>query len=181
MRTIALMALAVALSSGAAFAAGHDYVGAEVCKMCHQTPKSGEQFQKWHASKHAEAFKVLLTPEAAKIAASRGVKGKPSEAKECLECHVTGYDAPASMLGPKFNKEDGVQCETCHGAGKDYMKMSIMKNPKEAMANGLTLLSVKDGSAEKLCVTCHNKRSPNFKGFDFNKMWSQIAHPVPKQ
>ncbi len=183
MKTITLVVMAIALTSAVSFAAApsHDYVGAEVCAMCHRTPKSGQQFQKWQASKHSQAYKTLLTPAAKKIAEERGVKGNPAEAKQCLECHVTAYDAPASALGPKFNKEDGVQCETCHGPGKDYMKMSIMKNQKEAIANGLTMLSVKDGSAEKFCETCHNKRSPNFKGFDFKEMWAKIAHPVPGQ
>jgi Cytochrome c554 and c-prime len=182
MKTISLIAVAFVLSfvTSCTAAASHDYVGAGVCKMCHQTAKNGEQFQKWQASKHAQAFKTLSTPEAAKIAEAKGIKGKPYEAKECLECHETAYDAPASALGAKFNKEDGVQCETCHGAGKDYMKMNIMKDQKLAAANGLVLLSVKDGSAQKFCETCHNKKSPTFKGFDFNKMWAQIAHPVPK-
>ena len=183
MKTLTLIVMALALTSVVSMAAAptHDYVGVKVCAMCHRTPKNGEQFQKWEASKHSQAFKVLLTPEAAKIAEAKGIKGKPSEAAECLECHVTAYDAPAAMLGPKFDKTDGVQCETCHGAGKDYMKMNIMKDQKLAVANGLVLLSVKDGSAEKKCETCHNKKSPTFKSFDFSKMWPQIAHPVPQQ
>ncbi len=183
MKTLMTIAMAIALTSAVSLAAAptHDYVGVSVCKMCHQTAKNGEQFQKWQASKHAQAYKTLLTPEAAKIAEAKGIKGKPSEAKECLECHETGYDVAAANLGPKFNKEDGVQCETCHGAGKDYMKMNIMKDQKLAAANGLVLLSVKDGSAQKFCETCHNKKSPTFKGFDFAKMWAQIAHPVPSK
>ena len=183
MKTITLIVMAIALTSVVSLAGEptHQYVGVKVCAMCHRTPKSGEQFQKWEASKHSQAFKVLLTPEALKIAEAKGMKGKPSESDECLQCHETAYNAPASQLGPRFDKQDGVQCETCHGAGKDYMKMDIMKDPKKAEANGLTLLSVKDGSAQKFCETCHNKKSPTFKGFDFAKMWPQIAHPVPKQ
>ncbi len=158
----------------------HKYVGAEVCGMCHRIPKSGEQFQKWQASRHSQAMKVLTTPAALKIAKARGVRGSPDQSPECLKCHQTAYDVPATMLGPRFNKEDGVQCETCHGPGSDYMKMNIMKNVKEVEANGLTVLSVTNGSAEKFCETCHNKQSPNFTGFDFKKMWVEIAHPIPR-
>ncbi len=183
MRTLTLVVMAVVLTSVVSMAgeAKHQYVGAEVCGMCHKTAKSGEQFQKWQASKHSQAMKTLSTPEALKIAQAKGIKGKPSEAPECLECHETAYNAPASLLGPRFNKEDGVQCESCHGAGGDYKTMSVMKDRQKAIANGLVLVSVSDGSAEKLCETCHNKRSPNFKGFDFKKMWAEIAHPMPKQ
>ncbi|MCL5267722.1 MAG: cytochrome c family protein [Bacteroidetes bacterium] len=181
MRKLTLIAMAIALTSVVSLAgeASHQYVGVNVCAMCHKTPKNGEQFQKWQASKHSQAMKVLSSPEALKIAKEKGLKGAPSESPECLQCHETAYNAPASQLGPRFNKEDGVQCETCHGPGKDYMKMDVMKNQKLAVANGLVLLSIKDGSAEKLCMTCHNKKSPTFKGFDFKTMWSQIAHPVP--
>ncbi len=183
MKNVTLIIMALAMMSAVSMAAppAHKYVGAEVCGMCHRTPKSGEQFQKWQASKHSQAMKVLSSPEALKIAKEKGIKGSPDQAPECLQCHQTAYGVVASLLGPRFNKDDGVQCETCHGPGGDYMKMNIMKNEKEAVANGLVLLSVKDGSAEKLCVTCHNKKSPNFKGFDFKKMWAQIAHPIPAQ
>jgi len=183
MRTLKLVIASLVLTSVVAFAGEtkHQYVGVETCAMCHRNEKSGEQFQKWQASKHSQAMKTLSSPEAQKIAEAKGIKGKPSDAKECLECHETGYDAAASELGAKFNKDDGVQCESCHGAGGDYMKMAVMKDKQKAVAAGLNLVSVADGSAEKLCENCHNKKSPTFKGFDFKKMWAEIAHPVPKQ
>ena len=64
--------------------------------------------------------------------------------------------------------------------GNDYKTMSTMKDHQKALAAGLAALSLDDGSAEKLCETCHNKKSPTFKSFDFKKMWAEIAHPVPK-
>ena len=183
MKTLGLVSLIIALTAITSMAGdtGHQYVGVQVCAMCHRTDKNGEQFQKWQASKHSQAMKVLETAEADKIAADHGVKGKASDAKECLECHQTAYGVAASLLGPRFNKEDGVQCESCHGAGNDYKTMSTMKDHQKAIAAGLASLSLDDGSAEKLCETCHNKKSPTFKSFDFKKMWAEIAHPVPKQ
>jgi hypothetical protein len=183
MKTAVVILLAVGLLTSASMAGidKHQYVGVLVCSMCHKSEKNGEQFQKWQASKHSQAMKVLETPDADKIAAAHGVKGKAAEAKECLECHQTAYDAPASLLGPKFSKEDGVQCESCHGAGNDYKMMATMKDHQKASAAGLTVLSVNDGSAEKFCETCHNKKSPTFKSFNFKKTWAEIAHPVPKQ
>jgi cytochrome c2 len=183
MKTVMLIIAAIIVNYAVSTAAEqkHQYVGVQVCSMCHKTEKNGEQFQKWQASKHSQAMKVLQTPEADKIAAAHGVKGKAAEAKECLECHETAYDAPASQLGPKFNKMDGVQCESCHGPGGDYDKMAVMKDHAKSVAAGLADLSLTNGSAEKLCETCHNKKSPTFKSFDFKKMWAEIAHPVPKQ
>ena len=183
MRTLLMTSLVVVFFATVTMAADnkHQYVGVQICSMCHKTQKNGEQFQKWQTSKHSQAMKVLGTPDADKIAAAHGVKGKAAEAKECLECHQTAYDTPASLLGPKFNKEDGVQCESFHGAGNDYKTMATMKDHQKAVAAGLAALSLDDGSAEKLCETCHNKKSPTFKSFDFKKMWAEISHPVPKQ
>lgn len=182
MKSTLLIAAAIVLNSIVSIAGNtkHQFVGDQVCGMCHKADKSGAQFTKWQASKHSQAMKVLETPDADKIAAAHGVKGKAADAKECLECHQTAYDAPASMVGPKYSKEDGVQCESCHGAGNDYKTMSTMKDHQKALAAGLAALSLDDGSAEKLCETCHNKKSPTFKSFDFKKMWAEIAHPVPK-
>jgi len=124
-----------------AAAPSHQYVGAEVCAMCHKTPKNGEQFQKWQASKHSQAFKTLLTPEAQKIAEAKGIKGKPSEAKECLECHETAYDAPASQLGPRFNKEERRAVRNLPRRGQGLHEDGHHKNQQKAVANGLVLLS----------------------------------------
>jgi len=38
---------------------------------------------------------------------------------------------------------------------------------------------IKKGSKEN-CLTCHNKESPTFKDFDYDKQWEKIAHPKPK-
>jgi hypothetical protein len=41
-----------------------------------------------------------------------------------------------------------------------YKKKKIMKDREEAIKNGLSPLSVEDGTAEKHCITCHNEESP---------------------
>ena len=58
-------------------------------------------------------------------------------ADKCAKmCHKVQYD---SWLQSKHAKaEKKTECETCHGAGSDYMKMSIMKDPAAAKAAGLT-------------------------------------------
>jgi hypothetical protein len=101
------------------------------------------------------------------------------EASECLKCHVTEYGVDASLLDAKYVANMGVQCESCHGAGSDYKKMSIMKDRAKAIENGLHDISASDGTAEKLCVTCHNEESPTFEAFNFDEMWKKIAHDIP--
>jgi hypothetical protein len=149
----------------------HKYTGIKLCKVCHQSPKQGNQYGIWSKSKHAEAYKVLTEAKAAEIAKAKGLKKPANESPECLECHAITAD-------PKLTP-DGVQCETCHGPGSDYKSMTIMKDKAKAVAAGLVLYK-DDAAIEKLCKTCHNEKSPTFKGFKFEEMWAKIKHPVPK-
>lgn len=146
------------------------YVGTKSCGMCHKTEKQGQQLKIWSESKHAQAYKALLTPAADEISMKKGGK-KAAENPECLKCHV----GEKALVESAF-KVDGVQCETCHGAGSEYKAMAVMKNKEEAIKKGLK--EYKD--VAKFCVTCHNEESPTFKGFKYEEMWKKIAHSVPK-
>jgi hypothetical protein len=154
----------------------HEFVGVKTCGMCHKTEKQGNQLGIWQKSKHAQAYKTLQSAEADKIAKEKGFKTKAVETPECLKCHTSGSDVEASLLGKKFNIEDGVQCETCHGPGGDYKSIKIMKDQKAAIENGLVL----PGDINTFCVKCHNSESPTFdKTMDLSKMWETIKHPIP--
>lgn len=153
---------------------GWTFIGADGCKMCHKTEKSGDQYGKWLESKHAKAFATLASEEAKAVATKAGVQGNPQEAAECLSCHVTAHGAKAELLGEKFAKEEGVSCESCHGAGSGYKPKKIMEDQAASIANGLVL------PTEALCKTCHNEKSPTFKGFNYEEMVAKIAHPTPK-
>ena len=152
--------------------AQNSYEGVKVCGVCHKTAKSGEQLKIWEGSKHAEAYKTLSTPEAKKYSPDVD----PAKNPKCLKCHITGYGVDAKMFGKKFNVEDGVQCEACHGPGSGYKSLKVMKDKAAAVKAGLVVHEKKS----EYCVGCHNSESPTFKGFDFDKMWAKIAHPVPK-
>jgi hypothetical protein len=152
------------------------YVGAAKCaKMCHKSAKQGEQLPIWEKSKHADAYKALATPAALETAKKAGVTGDPQKSDKCLKCHVTGFSADAKLKEATYSIEEGVGCEACHGPGKDYAKLSIMKDKKQALAAGLIVPD------EKVCVKCHNQDSPNYKPFNFAEMAKKIAHPIPKE
>ena len=158
----------------------HSFVGVKACGMCHKTEKQGEQLKIWEGSAHANAYEALKSEKAAAIAKEKGLESPAYESKECLKCHVTEYGVDASLLDAKYVANMGVQCESCHGAGSDYKKMSVMKDREASIKNGMRDLAIEDGSAEKLCVTCHNEESPTFDGFKFDEMWKKIAHTIPE-
>jgi len=156
---------------------GHGFVGAETCGMCHKSDKQGSQLKIWQESKHSKAYESLKTEKADQVAKEKGFTTKAVDTPECLKCHVSGYNVDASLLGKKFKMEDGVQCETCHGAGEDYKTKKIMENKDEAIKNGLIVPT----KIEDFCITCHNAESPTYVDFNFAEMWDKIKHPVPEK
>ncbi len=152
------------------------YVGATTCVgACHKTDAQGKQLDIWQNSKHSQAFKTLQTPEADKIAKDKGFTTPAVETPACLKCHVLGKDMDPTEFEDTFKKEDGVQCETCHGAGSEYKKLAIMKDKEKAKENGLIVHG--DGAA--FCTGCHNSESPTFKSFNYDEMWAKIVHKKP--
>ena len=81
----------------------------------------------------------------------------------------------SALLGEGFVIADGVQCETCHGAGSDYLSLSTMKDRARAIAAGLII------PTKEACVKCHNTESPNYKEFNYDEFLKQITHPRPKE
>lgn len=159
--------------------AQNKYIGVKMCSMCHKTEKQGKQFDIWQKSKHAEAYKALTTAKADEFAKARGYSTPAAETPECLECHTSAFTMDAKLVDKQFNFKDGVQCETCHGAGSKYKDLTIMKSREKSVAAGMR--GFKDQKAiETFCRTCHNEKSPSYKEFKFEEMWAKIKHQVPK-
>lgn len=152
------------------------YIGSEKCaKICHKKEKKGSQLEIWQKSNHSKAFSVLATPEAKEIFKNNVGDGDPQKSEKCLPCHVAGYGLDKSNFAPSYKIEDGVSCEVCHGPGSAYKSISIMKNREKFLANGGILPD------EKVCIKCHNKKSPTFKEFQYEEMVKKIAHSIPEK
>jgi hypothetical protein len=138
-------------------AAGHDYAGIGMCKMCHS--KDGI-YAVWEKTGHAKATSVL------------GDKKDP----KCYACHATGfgktggYDPAAADAA----KKEGVTCEACHGPGKDYK--GVMKDKEKAKAAGLIMPDA------ATCKACHEGATPEghkeLAKFDYAAMAKKIEHHV---
>lgn len=108
------------------------------------------EYTSWSTTKHAKAFASLKPADQAK--------------PECVNCHVTG--------GKK--ELPGVQCEACHGPGSAFAKLAVMKDLAKAKTAGLVI------PVEKDCLVCHNKKSPNFKGFNFAEAAKKVHEKKAK-
>ncbi len=148
---------------------GPRYVGSLACRSCHGVESDNREYGKWRYSKHAQAYAVLGTDRATEIARELGESRKPQKSDRCLQCHVTGAGEPAGRFDPSFDPAQGVQCESCHGPGSEYMAEAIMRDPVAAPDAGLREIT------EATCAPCH---TPGIHGrsFDFDTMLRQIDH-----
>jgi len=174
--SVSLMILGgLVLGSAAGALAAPELVGAAKCAPCHKA-KTGDQWQIWSDSRHAQAFATLGSDQAKAIALEQGL-GDPQQAAVCLKCHTTqaflGSEVVVNAKG-KYADTEGVGCESCHGPGSDYKSKQVMTDPEAAVAAGLIM-----DKSVAACTRCHNDQSPTFQGFDFEESWAQIAHPVP--
>ena len=109
------------------------YVSATACHQCHQ-----QEYLQWSATRHAFAFETLL-------------KKERYFDSGCVSCHTTGLGYPTGFqIGDQDSTLKGVQCETCHGPGKQHVG-----NPKKT--------NIRSGADTTLCLECHDtKHSPGF-------------------
>ncbi|MBI2932228.1 MAG: hypothetical protein HYY16_11300 [Planctomycetes bacterium] len=188
MKTRIILGLTTLLGGALLAAGGQDakpnadaYIGAEKCKMCHEAKAKGSQFTAWKATKHAQAFDVLGTEEAKKIAQQRGL-ADPQTSAECLKCHATAWNEPADRVAKGFNSKLGVQCESCHGPGQRHRQARMQAAEEDSKG----LIEISDAEIVKrpaalTCLTCHNDQSPGFKPFCFKTRFAEIRHPDPRR
>jgi hypothetical protein len=171
---VAVMGLLIAVCGVVFASGGHKYLGVKKCSMCHKSESKGNQHGQWLSTAHAKAYETLASPHAQETAQKAGVSGNPQEAAVCLKCHITGYGEDSSLFAEGFIKEEGVQCEACHGAGSDYVPIGVMKDKAKAIDSGLVM------PTKEVCIKCHNPQSPNYKEFNYDEFYKKIAHPKPK-
>ena len=113
--------------------AKNGYVSASACQDCHE-----QEYLQWSATRHAFAFETLL-------------KKERYFDPNCVSCHTTGFGYQTGFqIGDEKSAFKGVQCETCHGPGKQHVG-----NPKKT--------NIRNGGDTGLCLECHDpKHSPGF-------------------
>jgi YVTN family beta-propeller protein len=150
---------------------GPKYVGALACGTCHGARSGSRAFATWRLSRHAAAYATLGTPRAREVARGMGVTGNPQQADRCLGCHATGGGEPPGRALEGFDAAQGVQCESCHGPGSEYMPQAVMLDPVAAADAGLRAVD------RATCSRCH---TPGIHGrsFDVEAAWPRIDHSV---
>ena len=104
--------------------------------------------------RHSKAYSVLMTHDARKIAEHLKL-GDPTNEPQCLECHST-FVPDRARQGDRYTIEDGVSCESCHGAAEGWLASHSEAGATHAgnIANGLAD-TVSLESRARLCLSCH--------------------------
>lgn len=145
---LVVAAVVVVFASSPSDAAGvvaHDYVGAQRCKSCHAA-----EFAALENGPHARAYDVL----------DDAAKKNP----RCLACHtMVPEDTQLGLTG--------IQCESCHGAGRNYTPEYVMRDKE--LSSLLNLVAKPDATS---CTRCHTDQAPTMTPFDFATAKGRIQH-----
>jgi hypothetical protein len=130
---------------------------------------------------HARAYEVLYHPRSRAIM-ERLYPGKQAKAYEdvlCLRCHVhTDYpstrDEEQRLHSPRFAREDGVGCESCHGPAGRWLSEHYRSrySSEEKLAMGMWDTWSPAGRV-RTCTPCHVGSA----GADVNHDLIAAGHP----
>ena len=130
-----------------------EYVGEQSCISCHKNAHSV-----YMASQHAHAYATL-------------VKKNSQYDPECLSCHTVGYGLYSGFVdAQRTERLENVQCESCHGRGKDHIQAMQAK----AGGGNLVVASTLRPVTPATCIKCHDKE--NSENFHYATFWPKIAH-----
>ncbi len=118
------------------------YLGYTSCAACHQP-----FVEDWLGTRHSGAFGALE-------------KAGKSKDPECVKCHTLGYGEEGGFYSSSATPGlANVQCEACHGPGKEHVSDST--RPMRMVG-------------EETCLRCHTKdHSPDF---EFKSYFEKISH-----
>jgi Cytochrome c554 and c-prime len=104
---------------------GEIFVGAVGCRSSSCHGGAGEkrsQYITWSRQDfHSRAFSILTNARSARIAEGAGITEAPANAR-CTVCHSPFQSVAQDRLGPNAHPDEGVSCESCHGAAGPWLR-----------------------------------------------------------
>nr|WP_238995794.1 cytochrome c family protein [Sphingomonas solaris] len=152
---------AVAATSGSSASGVHVGVASCAGSTCHGRQEGDgrvvrqDELMRWQepsspTGAHSRAYAILSNPRSQAIAQRLGL-GSAASAPACLGCH-----ADPGTRGGRFQLNDGVGCEACHGGASNWLSNHYAVGATHAgnVANGLTDLTNATVRANN-CLDCH--------------------------
>ena len=143
---------------------GGVFVGSIGCKSssCHggAGPKRSQYFTWSQKDFHTKAPVVLLNARSQRIAESLGVSPAETSAR-CTVCHAPFQLVAPSRLGPDAHSDEGVSCESCHGAASGWLRGHTRKDWTYATRVGAGMRDLRSLYVRATaCAACHQVLEP---------------------
>lgn len=138
---------------------GHTFVGAVGCRSSSCHGGAGEkrsQYITWSRQDfHSRAFAILTNARSTRIAESAGIADARSSAR-CTVCHSPFQAVAQTQLAPTAHPDEGVSCETCHGAAGSWLRGHTRPDWTYAMRVSAGMRDLKSLYVRaNTCVACH--------------------------
>ena len=122
---------------------------------------------------HLRAYKVLMSKRSLAITQRLGLD-QPDKEPTCLGCHSDNI--PINLRGPKFQSDDGIGCESCHGSSVNWLTQHYQVNASHTKNVNLGLYPLEDAETRAgVCLSCH-LGSSNDNQFVTHRMMA-AGHP----
>lgn len=144
---------------------GPGFVGSVGCSSssCHggAGPKRS-QFITWtQQDVHARAFVILTSARSARMAESLGL-GNAQTSPRCTVCHSPFQSVPAAHMRSAARADEGVSCETCHGAAESWLRGHTRPDWSYATRVGAGMRDLRSLYVRaNACVACHQNVEPD--------------------
>jgi hypothetical protein len=164
MKRVALLLFAATVLSAQQPTPAGKYVGVASCvnSGCHGSTQplnashvlQNEYYTWLNSDSHARTYNVLFSERSARIARNMRLRKRAYEETICLDCHTTNI--PANLVEGAVDKEDGVQCEQCHGPASGWRAEHTMEGWTHTQSVERGMIDLARVSARaNVCVQCH--------------------------
>ncbi len=138
---------------------GSDFIGAAGCSSSSCHGGAGEkrsQYITWAGQDfHSRAYSILLDARSARIAEAVGVASAQSSPR-CTVCHSPFQAVPKTRLAPSAHADEGVSCESCHGAAGPWLRGHTRPDWTYAMRVSAGMRDLRNLYLRaNACVACH--------------------------
>jgi len=145
------------------------FVGAVGCRSSSCHGGAGEkrsQHITWSQKDfHTRAYAILLDARSARIGEAVGIS-QPQSSPRCTVCHSPFQSVAQTRLTPSARPDEGVSCESCHGAAEPWLRGHTRTDWTYTMRVSAGMHDLRNLYVRaNACVACHqNVESDLLKG-----------------
>jgi hypothetical protein len=146
------------------------FVGSSGCKSsgCHggAGPKRSQFFTWSQKDYHTKAYAILLNARSDRIAeglgmTAAGAANPAATNSRCTICHAPFQSVPESRLSSTAHADEGVSCESCHGAAGGWLRGHTRKDWTYNTRVGAGMRDLRNLNVRATaCAACHQYLEP---------------------